>query len=254
VVVNLDGFNEVALHEAENGRKGVAPIYPRSWYFRVARAPDRELQNLIGRGVVIGDLLRANARLFSHEPLPHSPLAHLVWDLGQRTLAARAKRLRRAVRRHPPAVEASAVLRGPPLDAADEASLYRELAAIWSRSSLELDRLARANGIRYFHFLQPNQYGAPKPMGTEERARAWSERQPYRPGAEKGYPLLVEEGRRLAAQGVRFTDLSGAFADLEEPIYTDDCCHFNKRGHERVAARMADAILADLAREPLPAP
>jgi hypothetical protein len=39
-IINLDGFNEVALHHAENGRKGVFPAYPRSWYFRVKGLPD----------------------------------------------------------------------------------------------------------------------------------------------------------------------------------------------------------------------
>jgi hypothetical protein len=151
-------------------------------------------------------------------------------------------------------VETSSVLAGPPFAASDDAAVYEELAAIWERSSLQLDRLSRANGIRYYHFLQPNQYGAPKPMGREERERAWSERQPYRAGAEKGYPVLVAKGRLLTAEGVRFEDLSRIFSDLEEPIYTDDCCHFDRRGHELLAARISDAILADLARTPLPAP
>ncbi len=35
-VINLDGLNEVALAPIENTPKGVASIYPRSWYWRSA--------------------------------------------------------------------------------------------------------------------------------------------------------------------------------------------------------------------------
>lgn len=252
VLVNLDGFNEVALHEAENAKKGIAPIYPRSWYFRAVREADREAQTLIARGAYTADAIRANAAFFSRGPLRYSPLGQLTWDLRHRLLSARANRLRAALRDHRPPAETTRGLAGPPF-AGDDAALYAELAAIWARGSRQLELLSRANGIRYYHFLQPNQYTGQKSMGPEERARAYDEAYPYRPGVVKGYPLLVAEGRRLAEQGVRFTDLSGAFAGRPEWLYIDPCCHFNTRGHEILAQRIAAAILADLARDPLPA-
>ena len=48
------------------------------------------------------------------------------------------------------------------------------LVGVWQNSSIELARLSEANGIGYFHFLQPNQYdeGAKK-MGVEERRLAF---------------------------------------------------------------------------------
>jgi hypothetical protein len=253
VLVNLDGFNEVALHGAENAKKGVSPIYPRSWYYRVAGAADREAQALLGRGAYLADAMRANAAFFSLAPLRWSPLGQLAFDLRHRLLSIRSDRLRTELRERRPSAEPAGGLAGPQL-AGGEPALYAELAAIWARGSRQLERLSRANGIRYYHFLQPNQYSDQKPMGADERARAYDEAYPYRPGVVKGYPLLVAEGRRLAAEGVRFTDLSGAFADHPERLYVDPCCHFNAEGHEILARRIAAAILADLEREPLPPP
>jgi hypothetical protein len=250
VLVNLDGFNEVALHEPENGKKGVTPSYPRSWYFRVVREADHEALTLIGRGAYAADAIRANAALFSRGALRYSPLGHLIWDLRHRLLSARAARLLAAVRQHRPTPESTRGLTGPPFDAGNEAALYAELAAIWARGSLQLELLSRANGIRYYHFLQPNQYTKQKPMGPEELARSYDEGYLYRPGVVKGYPLLVAQGKRLAEQGVHFTDLSGAFADRPEWLYTDPCCHFNRQGHEILAQRIAAAILEDLERDP----
>ena len=35
IVINLDGFNDVALHPTEDARAGVFPAYPRRWHQRV---------------------------------------------------------------------------------------------------------------------------------------------------------------------------------------------------------------------------
>jgi hypothetical protein len=40
-----------------------------------------------------------------------------------------------------------------------------------------------------------------------------------------------------------FTQL---FADVPEPIYTDDCCHFDERGYEPVGAYAAEVLLDEL--------
>ena len=79
---------------------------------------------------------------------------------------------------------------------------------------------------------------------AEERRSAYREDQPYRVGAEKGYPLLEREGRRLIEAGVRFSDLSGAFVGRTETLYIDDCCHFNELGNRLIAERVARALLA----------
>ncbi len=55
--------------------------------------------------------------------------------------------------------------------------------------------------------------------------------------------MLRERGADLGAPGVRFRDLTMIFQPYDEPIYTDDCCHFGRRGNEIVARAIAQEIL-----------
>ena len=44
-----------------------------------------------------------------------------------------------------------------------------KLAEFWARCSTQMHRVCQAYGIKYLHYLQPNQYVGDKPMGEEER-------------------------------------------------------------------------------------
>lgn len=68
----------------------------------------------------------------------------------------------------------------------------------------------------------------------------------YAPGAILGYPLLIEGGRELQREGVRFLDLTMVFGDVNETIYVDDCCDFNQLGNEVVARALAQFILSHM--------
>jgi hypothetical protein len=106
--------------------------------------------------------------------------------------------------------------------------------------------LCDAHGIRYYHFLQPNQYlPGSKPMGKQERAVAIDSETPYRPPVIRGYPELIRGGGRLKSLGVRFRDLSGVFRTHPEPLYTDDCCHYSAAGSLIVEREIASYILRD---------
>lgn len=48
--------------------------------------------------------------------------------------------------------------------------------------------------------------------------------------------------------GERFADLTMIFAEVEEPLYTDNGCHFNARGNEILAPRTAETIVQDITR------
>ena len=103
--------------------------------------------------------------------------------------------------------------------------------------------------MRYYHFLQPNQYvPGSKPLSAAERKTAYQDAHPARPFIEQGYPLLRQAGRRLAGRGVHFHDLSTAFARNGETFYYDSCCHVNRAGAEALAAPIARALLET--REP----
>lgn len=249
IVVNLDGFNEVALHGAENASKGVFPAFPRGWFELSANLRDPQLEALER------DVRRREAQLtgwaetFSRFPLRTSVVANVLWLARHRRLleahyAATARFQQHGVE-DPPYQRT-----GPRVRFADEAALTRHLVDLWFRGSLQLHRLCAANGIRYYHFLQPNQYDAgSKPLGDAERRLAYREDHVYRTGVERGYPLLREVGRRLVREGVRFGDLSRIFVAEPRPVYRDTCCHLNARGQAALAAEVTRVMLRDHAAE-----
>jgi hypothetical protein len=123
-----------------------------------------------------------------------------------------------------------------------------ESVAVWERASLVMHRLCDGFGIRYLHAVQPNQYfPGTKPMGAVERRRAIHPYHPYGRAARRGYPLLVKGIERLNAAGVPVADLTRLFAEIEDALYLDNCCHLTADGERRLALAVADA-LADVSR------
>ena len=250
LVVNIDGFNEIALAPLENVPAGVFPYFPRAWHFIAGNALTRRQQILVGRSAAKTEDRRTLASGIRASGLRWSVTVQLAWRLRDRALAAEVNEIERALREAD--VGDSFVATGPGVEH-DAANLHIHLAAHWRRSSVQLHRLCQENGIRYLHFLQPNQYVATsKPIGEVERRQAVDAESPYAVQVQAGYPRLLAEGRRLRATGVDFHDLTGIFRDHEEALYVDTCCHFNTRGQELLAQAIGAAVRASLDQEPGP--
>jgi hypothetical protein len=255
LVLLIDGFNEVALPLAENVAEGVFPVFPRGWPARVADLDAAtEVRTAIGEIAFLERRRSERAIALLESPLRRSRLAFLVWRLGDRSLAAQLA-ARRADLASPEArAHASYAMRGPRWPHTDPALLTQDLVDVWREASLQMSALCERYGIRFHHFLQPNQYVPDsKPMGAGERRVAIFEGHPYATFVPEAYPRLRAAGAELRAAGVRFHDLSDVFHDVEEPVYVDSCCHVGARGNEILADAIARAILAD-EREAPPAP
>lgn len=242
LVINLDGFNEVALTGPENQARRVNPFYPRGWPELVPQAPTRA--RLLALGTIAGLEERrvTAARWFSQRPLAWSSAATLLWRTIDRGLAARLGQARAALAATPAADRF--LLRGPVYRESPD-GLYADIARNWAASSRAMAALAHSTGGEYVHVLQPNQYdkGA-KPMGAEERKVAVRADQPYREGVVRGYALLSREGERLREEGVTFLDARRAFADVAAPLFVDDCCHVGPEGSERLVRWIAQRLPA----------
>ncbi len=242
VVINIDGFNELALSTFDNYRHGVYPFYPRAWKQRVDLIPDREFQVKVARLAIERDRRARLARLATRWRF--SITVNLVWSLVDRRLAQQLLQAQVELA-DAPASTTSYAWRGPLTEYASEDELFAALTAVWVQSSVQMHRLASANGIRYLHVLQPNQYlPGSKPMNREERRIAYDPNNPYRHPAEVGYPRLIAAGRELAQAGVPFLDATALFQNVQEPLYIDSCCHFNQRGNELLADAIARALAA----------
>ncbi|MFN0054385.1 MAG: hypothetical protein ACKV0T_19585 [Planctomycetales bacterium] len=242
LVINLDGVNEIALPGIDNVPLGVSAAYPRKWSAMTAAAASPEMASLAGSVTYLRTVQRDAARWFDAPPWRHSPTATLVW-------AARHARLDRQIIEQMQRLldrsqeELSYCSAGPPETYASDAELLAHCAQVWERSSLLLHQLCQANGIRYFHFLQPNQHlPDSKPMGRSEAATALNDASPFARPVREGYPLLQAKGQRLVEQGVAFADLTRIFSEHPEPIYRDDCCHVNQAGDEILATQIAARI------------
>lgn len=248
VIVDVDGFNEVALAQA-NVESHVHPLQPMwgRWGLLTAGAADRGREIQLASACVI---VQDEAREYAARVLADGRTSSaLLGEFAVRHLTQLQSRWRAAQERYVEyltADPASRAARGPHFEPEGDAA-FRQYVATWTECSRSLAALCAERGITYLHVLQPCQLDpGSKPLTPEEVAVAGAPK-PWITGVRAGYPLLREAGAKLAAEGLPFVDLSRVFEDFRETTYTD-MCHFHGRGGER----FADAIVAAL-RARLPA-
>jgi hypothetical protein len=242
LLINLDGFNEIALYPVEGAPARAFPAFPRGWPKQIDAIASPARQRALGKWAVFSDARMRWAKAARGRLADRSALLTLAWLAGDRWIVRRANdalaRFDDLAARGPLSFSAT----GPPTTFATRDAMLDGLAALWERSTLQMGRLSKANGIGYFAFLQPNQYGGPKPMSPQERALAIDEKAPHAALIRDGYPRLRAAGERLRAAGVAWTDLTQIYAQVEEPLYEDSCCHVSEEGSRRMADAVADEI------------
>ena len=249
LVINLDGFNELTLPYADNLPEGVSPYFPRLWHQRVPEALDaqrlRAYAAIAGAQEQLGSIV-AGLRL----PVLSRSAA---WGLLSTWRAGRAQqRVKEQMATLSQKTEMPYVQSGPPYpkDTGMDAFMA-DMAAFWGRCSRLMGAACQASGCAYVHVLQPNQYVAGmKTMSREELATAYEPDAPYSTAARQGYPALLAEGGRLAAEGVSFVDATPLFKDHPETLYLDACCHLNSAGNELLATYVAERVLPALHPQP----
>ncbi len=242
VVINLDGFNEIALPSTTNVPKGYNAFYPRGWLLMVDDL-DQELRLTAGELTYLRRRRAERAAFFSRPPLSYSMTAGLAWTILDAPLTRRIAEAERALLEEERSPSGNYQARGPRREYESDAAMFADLVAFWKRASLTMDGVCRRHGVEYYHFLQPNQYfPGSKPLSPEERRIAWNESHPYKPAVEQAYPRLVAAGEELRREGVAFHDLSMVFADSSETVYRDPCCHVNHRGNRVIAREIARAL------------
>jgi hypothetical protein len=258
LVVNLDGFNEIVLPLTDNIPNRVFPHYPRIWNFYADKGLSLTHVSRVADLMSLRKRQQTLARTFSNPLLRWSNFMLILWESLDRRYEFDAQQASLALidiaRRGNP--DASY---GPAWDPTRDVDAYfRDAVSRWAQASIQTRDLAAGNGARYYHFLQPNQYVEGSKVFTEEEKRfadvdAYGDGEfPYHPSVRKykraarlGYPLLIERGSELAANGVRFVDLTMIFADERETIYRDACCHYYLSGYQMIAERIAREILGD---------
>ena len=119
----------------------------------------------------------------------------------------------------------------------DASSVTREkighqIADYWARMSIRMSRSCENQHIPFVHLLQPNQYYSRREFSPEEREFALSETTPYREPVKAIYPLMVKAIPAIRAAGANCHDGSTLFDGVREPVYSDNCCHYNQLGND----------------------
>lgn len=246
IVINLDGFNELALPYTENVPYKTVPYFPRTWFMFTTKRFDMQSTLQTAKIYKLRRKKESLRRFFTAFPLYHSKYLLFLWDILD-------KRYENSIllANHELAKLFGASAEPPAGDIRhyndDETRLFKDLAFYWKSASLRLHQLSAPNGFVYFHFLQPNQYHpGSKAFSLEEKIHALTnEPYKYKDAVLAGYPLLIAEGENLKKENVRFFDLTMIFKNETRTLYVDKCCHLNKLGYDLTAQAMAKAVIED---------
>ncbi len=247
LVINLDGFNEVALSPF-NRRSDNALAMPSNLHLL-------PLVNLMDHSTLTPERLESLHRITRLKDrlqwvttrLQETPSAAVHLLLGAwsgRLNADYSAEVNRFQQMKAEGTAASLMgIAGLEEIVVDDETMFQSVTDGWVESSLLMQQLLSVRGVPYYHFLQPNQYFTNRVFSEEEQALAIREDSPLRGNAANGYPYLLERADWLASRGVRFHDATGIF-DLEpEPVYDDDCCHYNQLGNELLAEFIGERLL-----------
>ena len=242
IVINLDGYNEAALPVQDNVPFGVNAAFPRDWGKLIAGTASPEFARMGGYVTYLRQQQRDDARWFASAPWNYSSMALLVWGVRKNRSDSLIQAQTLMMSRFSQ-TERTYCGSGPPEQFESTAQIYRHSVDLWSRSSMLLNQLCLGRKIRYYHFLQPNQYlPGSKPMGPVEAKAAVDESTGSCASVRACFPLMQARGADLIDAGVDFTDLTQVFSDHPEPIYVDLCCHVTPSGDEIMARAIAARI------------
>jgi hypothetical protein len=247
LVINIDGFNDVALAALNNERgldismPSVQHLDPLINLVNQSALTSQKLESLATifrdrqRLLDLTDTIRGNRIASVNVVLDwyyRWVLAHYVRELGRFS----------NLPSNPP--ENALIQATPPVARREGAALLTDIAAVWTRSSILMNEMLAARGVPYFHVLQPNQYYTTRAFSEAEAATALSEASPYRKSIEAGYPVLVRAAEsEFPKRNVRFLDATRVLDREPAPVYIDNCCHYTLAGNNLLADFIAASVL-----------
>jgi hypothetical protein len=224
---------------------GINLFFPRSWKLRITDNPAPQELALMGKVKYFQDIKQKRLTDLAASMFNISATYGLIkmvqFFINNKEIYDSATKLFTLQRKSPKRFDES----GPLEQYANVSEMYAASADVWYRCSLLINSLAKDKGFEYYHFLQPDQYLAgSKKLTPEEKRIAYNKKHLYRQPVVVGYPMLIARGKMLLKHKVNFFDTTMIFANINETVYSDDCCHFNKRGNQIVA----DYIIQEISR------
>ncbi|MGB3264422.1 MAG: hypothetical protein WBA89_10725 [Microcoleus sp.] len=250
LVINIDGFNEVALSNLNNksqveiGMPSVQHIQPLTGLANNNLSP--EAMNSIAQISENKKELKAGIDKLQTCQLA---LCHAVTSLRVKQLVNNYQqavvKYDRQVKQSNPDQANSGIVYLPKADSVlSDAAAFDKMASMWYESSIGMNQILSSRKIKYFHFIQPNQYYPTKRTFTaEENEIAIDKNSPYIEGVKKGYPVLLSKVNDLQKAGVNVFNAVNILDNTKETVYKDACCHYNSVGEEVLADYVSSSIV-----------
>ncbi len=251
IVVNVDGFNDVAIGYSNHYHR-VHPIFPSAaimWGIGNTLDAGRRTSDFFRTGADLLDARLAITRNSEAANASRYGLAYLYRKAAisfyLRQKAAAEKRYVRAFNDNDN-LERIKTLMGIDLPVNEKDDGAEMAFDIWLKSDEAMAALSKSTGARYVHVIQPNQYFSKKKFSEAEAKIALSapSNDPVRIGAERGYAMFEKQADTIAKRGI----VSGVamFDDQSEAMYVDNCCHYSKTGENILAGFVADQVVKAL--------
>lgn len=279
-VINIDGFNEVAIGN-QNQASDFHPAFPSAEQW-AARVMERRIDVEDIDALMLLRAARQRSLNFAHTCFRfgvfHSSLLGSLAKARLQVLAADWERARKGFEARMLNDESEAPMRGPGLphwmtangdsegNGAGDADSQtvktkpkgKPVAGLgsqspadakraviltnWFESSLSMQALCAARSVEYMQCLQPTLHDKGSKPLTESELRTSAALDSWVDGVAFGYPRMRELGAQLRSRNVAFRDLSQVFHGVTEALYYDSC-HFNSNGNELLADAIAEALI-----------
>ncbi len=257
IIINLDGFNDVAIPVAEYKNSALHPSYPRSWGHRVASTASKDVIDHLAKKQVVQEAHLSKAQRMSNPWFRNSPISNLLWRIIDVRYTNKLGEINQSIGNLDAPDEDKRDFFyeqvGPDYDFTTWDDLGQYAVDIWAQSSHLIHAIATANDVKYFHFLQPNQYiegSKPKMNAAEKRLAFMKNGGGYGNIYKRYYPRIMKKKEWLAARGVELIDLTYLFENVAEPLYVDSCCHVNSKGYNMIVENIVDTIhLSNIGKE-----
>jgi hypothetical protein len=245
LLINIDGYNETALSLTENADLGVAMAYPRMWHYRLQDVVDPRVDAESFQLLRLRMARKRAAEFMQSKYVTWSPTCNLAWLVYDRWADRSLTAIGNDIRNHENGFGRGFAKDGPMDNLQSDDDRSRAVCQIWQTGSRQLHRLCQANGIRYFHVLQPNQYLADsKTLSSFEQEKCYLPEQRYAIAIRTVYPELRKSGEQLTKEGIAYLDATQLFAKETETTYADYFGHYNQKGNDLLADAVSTLIVA----------
>ena len=141
VIINLDGFNEVALPPVNNLPHHVFPYYPRNWYWQASLILSHETRTAMGTLALLRNRRSFFASLANAPVIRVSHLGNLVWKTIDGYLAERVATEHESLGSIQEKSAGRYERTGPGYRLISKKRLFEDLATQWKVSSLQMQRI-----------------------------------------------------------------------------------------------------------------